>query len=53
MLILKRPSKSRRSDDDYDVFDGGRYIGRILWTYAASRDTMVLDDHGPGAAVPA
>ena len=43
MLILKRASKSRPdgqwSDDDYDVFDGVRHIGRILWTYAASRDT--------------
>ena len=23
----------------YDVFDGEKHIGRILWTYAASRDT--------------
>ena len=23
------------SDDDYDVFDGDRHIGRILWTDAA------------------
>jgi hypothetical protein len=33
-LILKRASKSRPdgewSDDDYDVFDGDRRIGRIL-----------------------
>jgi hypothetical protein len=43
MLILKRASKSRPSgpwsDDDYDVFDGERHIGRILWTHAASSDT--------------
>jgi hypothetical protein len=43
MLTLKRASKSRPSgtwsDDDYDVFDGDRHIGRILWTYAANRDT--------------
>jgi hypothetical protein len=43
MLILKRASKSRPdgqwSDDDYDVFDSDRHIGRILWTHAASRDT--------------
>jgi hypothetical protein len=42
MLILKRASKSRPdgqwSDDDYDVFDGERQIGRILWTYAAPED---------------
>ena len=39
MLILKRASKSRptgqRSDDDYDVLDGDRHIGRIPWTYSA------------------
>ena len=29
-------------------------IGRIMWTHAAvERDALVLDDHGPGAAVPA
>ena len=43
MLILKRASKSRPSgtwsDDDYDVFDGDRHIGRILCTHAASRET--------------
>jgi hypothetical protein len=43
MLTLKRASKSRPSgewsDDDYDVFGGDRLIGRILWTYAANRDT--------------
>jgi len=42
MLTLKRASKSRPSgqwsDDDYDVFDGDRHIGRILWTYAAPED---------------
>src|ERR1019366_4461742 len=42
MLILKRASKSRPSgqwsDDDYDLFDGDRHIGRILWTYAAPED---------------
>jgi hypothetical protein len=25
-------------DDDYDVFDGGQDIGRILWTHAAPQD---------------
>ena len=42
MLLLKCASKSRSggpwSDDDYDVFDGDRHIGRILWTYAAPND---------------
>jgi hypothetical protein len=42
MLVLKRASKSRPSgecsDDDYDVFDDERHIGRILWTYAAPED---------------
>jgi hypothetical protein len=41
-LRLIRASKSRpsgtRSDDDYDVFDGGQHIGRIVWSYAASRE---------------
>jgi hypothetical protein len=48
MLILKRASKHRSggpwSDDDYDVFDGDRHIGRIVWTHAASKDTR----HGSG-----
>jgi hypothetical protein len=39
MLTLKRASKSRPSgqwsDDDYDVFDGDRHVGWIMWTYAA------------------
>ena len=43
MLTLKRASEHRAGgpwdDDDYDVFDGDRHIGRILWTYAASRET--------------
>ena len=34
MLTLKRASKSRPSgtgsDDDYDMFDGERHIGRIM-----------------------
>jgi hypothetical protein len=34
MRLLKRASKSRpdgqRSDDDYDVFDGDRHVGRIM-----------------------
>ena len=42
MLILKRASKSRPggewSDDDYDVFDADRHIGRIMWTHAAPGD---------------
>jgi len=42
MLTLKCASKHRPggpwSDDDYDVFDGDRHIGRIVWTYAANRD---------------
>jgi hypothetical protein len=42
MLVLKRASKSRPSgewsDDDYDVFDGDRPIGRIMWTHAGPAD---------------
>jgi hypothetical protein len=48
MLTLKRASKSRPggtwSDDDYDVFDGDRHIGRILnalWHRAESNDDLV------------
>jgi len=41
-LILDRARKSRPggewSDDDYDVFDGDRPVGRILSTYAAPED---------------
>ena len=41
-LILDRARKSRPggewSDDDHDVFDGERHVGRILWTYAAPED---------------
>jgi hypothetical protein len=37
MLQLVRASKSRPSDtwsdDDYDVFDGTRHMGRIVWSY--------------------
>jgi hypothetical protein len=43
MLTLKRASKHRSGGpwdaDDFDVFDGDQKIGRILWTYAANRDT--------------
>ena len=42
MLTLKRASKSRPGgpghDDDYDVFDDDRHVGRILWTCAAPED---------------
>jgi hypothetical protein len=42
MLLLKRAYKSRPdgqwSDDDYDVFDGDRHIGRIMWTHAGPVD---------------
>jgi hypothetical protein len=42
-LLAKRASKFRMgdrswSDDDYDIFDGGQCIGRILWTYASPVD---------------
>lgn len=42
MLTLKPASTSRLtgqwSKDDYDVFDGARHIGRIVWTHAAPED---------------
>jgi hypothetical protein len=46
MLTLKRASKSRPgvqwSNDDYDVLDGDRPIGRIMWTHAALGATLDL-----------
>ncbi len=58
MLLLKRASKSRPSgelsDNDYDVFDGDRHIGRDhVDLRRAARLSLVLDDHGARAAVPA
>jgi hypothetical protein len=42
MLTLKRASKFRPGGpwdaDDYDVFDGDRNIGRVMWTQAAPAD---------------
>ncbi len=42
MLTFKGASKHRAggpwSDDDYDVLDGERHVGRILWTLAAPED---------------
>lgn len=41
-MLLRRASKFRAGGpwrpDDYDVFEDGRPIGRILWTYAAPRE---------------
>jgi hypothetical protein len=46
MLILKRASKSRPtsewSDDDYDVFDGERHFGRIMWSHPG-RNALICD----------
>jgi hypothetical protein len=45
-LTLKPASKSRPSgqwsDDDYDVFDGDRHVGRIMWTHAAPATNVDL-----------
>jgi hypothetical protein len=55
LLTLKRASKSRPdgewSDDDYDVFDGDRLIGRILLVpQAPEGGATVLNHHGAGRA---
>jgi hypothetical protein len=55
MLTLKRASTSRPSgewsDDDYDVFDGDRHIGRIMWTYAAQDRRWGQGDRRVSAAL--
>jgi hypothetical protein len=46
MLILKRAFKHRSGgpwdDDDYDVFDSERHVGRITWAHAAPADRRRL-----------
>jgi hypothetical protein len=37
-----RPQGGQWSDDDYDVFDGERHIGRILRTYFARAKSSVV-----------
>ena len=48
MLTLKRASKHRAggpwSEDDYDVFDGDRHVGRILWTSCCCSVVCQMDD---------
>ena len=51
MLTLMRANKSRGgghwSDDDYDVREGNRVIGRIMLHPQAPKDQpWFLDDHG-------
>ncbi len=49
MLILKRAAKHRPGgrwhDDDYDVFDGERHVGRILRHPAGAEGAAVVLDH--------
>jgi len=37
-LILKRGDPSRRRDDDYDVLENGKVVGRIFHLDAAAPD---------------
>jgi hypothetical protein len=42
-ILTLKPASTHRpggpwEDEDYDVFDGERCIGRILWTHAAPED---------------
>ena len=48
-LILKRGDPSRRRDDDYDVLEDGKVIGRIFRVPAAApegRPWMWASGHG-------
>ena len=65
-LLLVRANKSRGgghwSDDDYDVYDGDRVVGRIMlhpqapegqpwfWTITARRRTPSISDRGYAAS---
>jgi len=48
-LILKRSDPSRRRDNDYDVLEGGKVVGRIFHLEAAApegRPWMWASGHG-------
>jgi hypothetical protein len=51
MLLLKRASKSRPdgqwSDDDYDVLDSDRHIGRIMLAPQAAEGEPIALDFAP------
>ena len=46
-LILKRGSPSRRRDDDYDVLENGKVVGRIFHLDAAALSPPALDVRNP------
>ena len=42
-LILKRGDPSRRRDNDYDVLEDGKVVGRIFHLEAAAPEGLALD----------
>jgi len=42
-LVLKRGDPTRRRNDDYDVLEDGKVVGRIFHLEAAAPEGLALD----------